>query len=252
MEKTKIMPINSTNDDIASLYIERGIIAIKEAISRKALSRLQKDLISLSGEDNSYELDRKLIQMNSHSDYSDLHNFQIAASKLISLSSIAADLYDYLCLISQCNNPLFLSGVGFVLGLPQNQRLAYDWHQDGTYHEDSTKSTIHVWFPIFYPVSKENGTMSIHENTHTLGLRNFEKVRAHDKGYTTNKVIDVDILVKDHAELYCAMNTGDCLFFCDEIIHKSNINLSNSCRITGVLKFSLSPSYDSHPGLVGV
>jgi hypothetical protein len=43
------------------------------------------------------------------------------------------------------------------------------------------------------------------------------------------------------------------LFFGDNLIHRSNINQSDICRIVGILKFSQVPNYlNNQSSLVGV
>ena len=248
--------ISEIGSDFGKLYKDNGYIVVKNAISKKSLVRLQNDLISLFAKHypdvkDALSLDAKIIDINK-TDTASLHKLQIAATKLSSFYSLAGQIHDYLVEISPPLSNLFFTGLGYVFGIPGSQRLAYDWHQDGTYHEGKNRTTIHVWFPIFYPVSIENGAMSLLENSHKLGLLDFEKFKFQNDGYTTNKVAGMEDILKTHRELFCGMDVGDCMFFCDALIHKSNNNRTQLCRMAGVMKYSLDPSYDVHSGLVGV
>ncbi len=248
--------ISEIESDLRKLYKENGYVAIKNAISKKSLERLQHDIISLFDKEygnikTAASLDKKIIDIND-SDKASLHKLQIAATTLSSFYSIVAEVHDFLVQIIPPESDLFHNGLGFVFGIPGSQRLAYDWHQDGTYHGGNGKVTIHIWFPIFYPATIENGAMSLLENSHKLGLLNFENFKFQADGYTTHKISNTEELLKNHLELVCGMDFGDCLFFCDELIHKSNINKTQLCRMAGVMKYSLNPSFEVHSGLVGV
>lgn len=253
MDKIIISEIGS---DFGMLYKDNGYVVVKNAISKKILTRLQNDLISLFSKHypevkDAPSLDAKIIELNTKNP-SDLHKLQISATKLSSFYSVLAEIHDNLIKFFPPSVDLFFSSLGYVLGIPGSQRLAYDWHQDGTYHDGENKKSIHVWFPIFYSVSIDNGAMSLIENSHQLGLLDFKKTKFQVGGYTTNKVVHIEDILKAQRELVCEMDIGDCMFFSDELIHRSNINQTQQCRIAGVLKYSLTPTYDAHSGLVGV
>jgi len=253
MEK---ITISETGSNFGKHYEDNGYVAIKNIISQKSITRLQNDLISLFSKHfpevkDAASLDAKVIDLNTN-DPSHLHKLQISATKLSSFYSILAEMHDTLVGFFPSSVDIFFSSLGYVLGIPASQRLAYDWHQDGTYHDGENKKTIHLWFPIFYLASLENGAMSVIENSHELGLLDFQKTKLQNGGYTTNKVANTENILKNRRELVCEMDVGDCIFFSDELIHRSNINHTNQCRIAGVLKYSLFASYDTHSGLVGI
>lgn len=253
MQKILLSPKNS---DVSSLYKTNGYVTVKDAISKEAIGRLQADLISLFKNkfgvvQSAKELDKTIIDLEK-SNPSVLYDMQIAATRLSSLYAISGEIYEFLAQIASPQRDVFLNAVGFLYGIPASRRLSYDWHQDGTYHQGGGDTTIHVWFPIFYPATFENGAMSLLEGSHNLGLLDFSKCKFEDNGYTTNRVVNIEKQAQNHQELICEMSTGDCMFFCDELIHKSNVNQTTRCRIAGVMKFSLDASYEVHSGLVGV
>jgi ectoine hydroxylase-related dioxygenase (phytanoyl-CoA dioxygenase family) len=252
----ELMQISRPESNVHYLYDTNGYVTIKEIISNKALQRLQADFLALfqqrfSEISSITELDRKIIMLE-REDPTVLYDLQVAASRLASFYAVTGEIYDSLTKITRRQSGIYLKALGFLYGIPQNQRLSYDWHQDGTYHESDRDVTIHVWFPLFYPARLENGAMSMLKNSHRLGLLGYEKHKFNPNGYTTNRVSDIDEYVKSHIELVCSMDPGDCMFFSDELIHKSNINFTNKCRIAGVMKFSTKPSISDHSGLVGV
>lgn len=249
--------INKTKSNLKTFYENDGYVAIKNAISQKSLERFRKDFyeLSIDGDCSQVDyskIDKQIIELNK-TDRSALHKLQIIASKLSSFHSLVWEIHKYLVQINQSKNHLFFKSLGFVLGVPESQRLAYDWHQDGTYHgKNNGESVTHVWFPIFYPTTIRNGTMSFLDKSHKLGLLDYENIKLETNGYTTHKVVGIESIVEKHEELYCELEPGDCVFFDDNIIHKSNINHTDLCRIVGVMKFSSNISDDVHSGLVGV
>lgn len=249
--------VSDAKSDFKKLYEENGYIAIRDAISKASLDRLRKDLIGLIvGADTDYQdfskVDQMLIQLN-ETNRPALHKLQIAATKLSSFYAIVSELHEFVEEMNSSEDHMFFKALGFVLGIPGSQRLAYDWHQDGTYHGNNSGEIVtHVWFPVFYPARKENGTMSFLDKSHRLGLLAFENIKLEKDGYTTHKVAEIDSLVGSHDELFCELELGDCLFFCDDIIHKSNVNQTELCRVAGVMKFTFNVSHEVHSGLVGV
>ena len=244
--------IHTRESDLRHLFKTNGYVAVQEAINLKQLQKVQDDMkkiVKLNpfkiGAETDFDTGIKSMNQK------DLHLFQIAASQLWSLYSLTDPLMNLIRIIVGDEKVLFHVGQGFVLGLPNDQRLAYNWHQDGTHHPNSLEH-IHVWFPIFRGVNIKNGAMSFLEDSHKQGLLNYEKHKALSDGYTTNLVSGLEEVVKTHSEIYCEINLGDCLFFNDEMIHKSNINQTNLCRVAGVMKVSLDPRFEVHAGLVGV
>ena len=250
----KPIKVLDKNDNLSDFYRSEGYVAVREVFQLSSLKKLQDDMKLLfrlqpwSAGENS-DLDSKIVELNS-TNPAQLHSYQIAATQLWSFYSLMSELDDVITRIAGQGTVYFHVGQGFVLGIPKGKRLAYDWHQDGTYH--SARKTIHVWFPVFRDATQINGAMSFLEKSHELGIFEFEKTQFSSGGYTTNKVSAVDDLLKNRNELICELELGGCLFFSDEMMHKSNVNQTDLCRIAGVAKVSLDPSFDIHAGLVGV
>jgi ectoine hydroxylase-related dioxygenase (phytanoyl-CoA dioxygenase family) len=249
----------SIDQDIGHFYNEQGYVVLKDLIPREILERLGADLNQFftkeAPPDNPCSSDSidaiitKLDQMDS----SKLHQIQVAASRLASFHLLASKIYECIPLITGQAEVVFLNAVGFLLGIPDNQRLSYDWHQDGTYHMDGKASVIHVWCPIFMPTNIENGAMSLLQKSHKEPLLKYEKIKISAGGYTSNKPSNIFEKKSQYTELCCSLDLGDCLFFGDNLIHKSNINKTDQCRIVAVLKFSQIPNYSNdQSSLVGV
>jgi len=250
----KSIQVLGKDDNLSHFYRSEGYVAVREVFQLSSLTKLQDDMKLLfrlqpwSAEEN-FNFDSKIIELNS-TNPTQLHSYQIAATQLWSFNSLMSELSYVITRIVGQGTVYFHVGQGFVLGIPKGKRLAYDWHQDGTYH--SARKTIHVWFPVFRDATQVNGAMSFLEKSHELGILEFQKTQFSLGGYTTNKISTVDDLLKNHNELICELELGGSLFFSDEMMHKSNVNQTDLFRIAGVVKVSVDPSFDTHAGLVGV
>ena len=250
----KLITVLDKDDDLSNFYRSEGYVAVRDVFQLSSLKKLQDEMKSLfclppwNAEENS-DIDSKIIELNS-TNPTQLHSYQIAATQLWSFHSLMWELSDVVSRIIGPEKVYFHVGQGFVLGIPKGKRLAYDWHQDGTYH--SIRRTIHVWFPVFRNATQTNGAMSFLEKSHELGILEFEKTQFDAGGYTTNRISGIDDLATNQNELTCELDLGGCLFFSDEMMHKSNVNQTDLCRIAGVAKISLDPPFEVHAGLVGV
>jgi hypothetical protein len=249
----KSISVLNKQDNLSSFYRSEGYVAVCDVFPTESLKKLQIDmklLLSLSPWNvKNEDFDKNIIELNSTNPQL-LHSFQVAATQLWSFYSLMSYLNSVVTCIVGEQKVYFHVGQGFVLGLPSSKRLAYDWHQDGTYHSD--RETIHVWFPVFRNASQINGAMSFLERSHSKGILEFEKTKFDAGGYTTNKISGIEELLLNHEELICELDLGGCLFFSDEMMHKSNVNQTDLCRVAGVAKISLDPVFETHAGLVGV
>jgi ectoine hydroxylase-related dioxygenase (phytanoyl-CoA dioxygenase family) len=241
----------------AALFKSKGYVVAKEALSQSSLDRLRSDLNNLidlfdHSLDKGCSLDQKLIALNRHNQKA-LYHFQVHASKLASLSALSSDTHTLLSNLSeQPQHCLFLEGMGYVLGIPHSDRLSYGWHQDGTYHQQLSGNSVHVWFPIFSPVTLNNGAMSFLSGSNELGVLPYLKSKPHPDGYTTNLVSGIDEFVNQYDEVICDLNVGDCVFFDDMLIHRSNPNKTERCRVAGVFKYSFALNFQTAIPIVGV
>lgn len=237
-----------------NLFHHQGFVAVSSALTHDSLQLLREDLQRLL--DNSYpqradmSFDERLIALEAtHKEK--LHTFQIEASKLSSLIAICSQLKLLLCRLKP-GALFYLEGMGYVLGLPNNERLSYGWHQDGSYHVNQLGSRIHVWFPVFRTAHFHNGAMSFLKGPSNLCLHDFEFRKAQKDGYTTNQIRDIDCILRYSDEVVCDLDVGDCVFFSDTLVHKSNLNKSNKCRLAAVFKFGTAPNSVDHIEIVGV
>ena len=134
-------------------------------------------------------------------------------------------------------------GSGVLFGLPQDKRLTWTWHQEGTYHPGIEK-IIHYWLPLYNNSSINNGAMSALKKSHKLGTLGFTVSKPFANGGTSLIPDGIVEHVKNHEEVVFEINKGDVAFFDKNLIHKSNYNHSNKTRFTCVFRLA---AYDTVP-----
>ena len=239
--------------NIDLIFLKNGYIAFRNIFDIKKINRIKNDFEEII---NKYEhkmhynssIDEKIINLNLINQNA-LYEFQLEVSNLKSLKILSEDLNEIIPQIYKNDINPVIESVGYVLGIPNSSRLSYDWHQDATYHDESKK--INVWFPIFYEAELKNGAMSFLKNSHRLGKLEFEKIKTEQSGYTTNLIKNMNPLLNS-MEIICKLQVQDCVIFHDNLIHKSNKNLSNKCRIAGVFKYSFAVHSKNNISIVGV
>lgn len=128
-------------------------------------------------------------------------------------------------------------GSGVLFGLPEDQRLTWNWHQECNYHP-GLDEIIHYWMPLYNPSSRTNGAMSVLEGTHLLGSLEYDIFKPHVDGGTSLIPRNIKELEKSKVEVFFELNPGDTAYFDKNLIHKSNYNLSGKTRFTAVFRLA--------------
>jgi len=221
------------DENLLNDYIKNGFVSIKNLINIENLKNFQVELEEslqlFLGNNYSYFENINYLDKN---DQSKLYEFHLNSSKLFSISTLSNEIYNVVKILNK-NLPLKLNSNGYLLGLPRDSRLAYDFHQEGNYMRGAGK-IYNIHFPIFHKSTIENGTMSILIDSHKEGLLPFEKKRLSENSYTDLIPQNIDKLVEKYKEGFCELDLGDCLIFNENLIHKSNFNDTNKCRSVGV------------------
>jgi hypothetical protein len=219
--------------DILIDFKLNGFVSIKNLIDTNLLAKVREDLtksfqLMLN---NNLEFTDNLILLNT-SDKPKLYQYHNATIKLMSHFNLVNDIYKALEVLNE-NKPIQLPYIYYLLGLPNDKRLAYDFHQEGNYMKDAGR-IFNIHFPLFQKSTIKNGTMSVLLNSHNEGLLPYVKKRLGVDSYTDLVPVDIDLLIEKYEEAYCELDLGDCFIFDENLIHKSNLNMSDSCRVVGV------------------
>ena len=137
------------------------------------------------------------------------------------------------------NEPIFCMDNSLLPGIPKDKRLVYNFHQESRYYKGS-KNLLTAYFPIYFKSEIKNGSMSALNKSHTLGqISNTHKEgkKNGNKSFVPNKI---ESFKKQFPEVIFEVNVGDILYFHENLLHKSNFNSTNNCRIVGQLRCSQS------------
>lgn len=128
-------------------------------------------------------------------------------------------------------------GSAVIFAPPENTRLTWGWHQETTYDPD-LKNAVHFSFPIFEQARAENGSMSVLLGSHKLGTLPYDKVKTSDDAATSLVPQGMDRWVKEFEEVVFVADPGDVAVFHNDLIHRSNANVSTRSRITGLVRIA--------------
>ena len=121
-----------------------------------------------------------------------------------------------------------------MLGLPGDRRLVYDFHQECHYMK-GVNPIVSAHFPLNVASTSANGAMSYLEKSSNLGPLPYQKNKI-TNGYTNLRPLDITNIVASYEEVQPELKVGDCLFFDEYCIHKSNWNSSNRPRLCGIFR----------------
>lgn len=133
-----------------------------------------------------------------------------------------------------------------LLGLPRNERLFYQWHQESSYIT-AYPNFLTYWIPVFGTTTVEGGTMSCLAGSHTLGLVPYDTERPSPQSSTSHIPRDIARHVEDHDEVHFLTDPGDLVMIHQDLIHRSTANASERVRFTGSVCLT---SLSSTPELV--
>ena len=230
------------SDNALQVFYEKyGYVTIKKIIPSDLISEIQNELINIFSPfatDKTNPVDSAIIQLDK-SDKPKLYELHTAASKVISFRAVSVHLSKILKRISGSEAPVLEIEAGFLLSIPKDKRLVYDFHQESNYMK-GFEDIFNIHYPLFRTSTPENGTMSILPSSQNYGTLTFDKKNVSQDSYTNLIPSGIDAITSKLPELHCQLELGDCVIFHKDLIHKSNFNSSNLCRPVGVSRFTQS------------
>jgi len=226
-------------EDLRRDYQRDGFVSIKALIPRGRLEKIEAELADTFSEfanDAKFPIDSAIINLD-REDKPLLHELHMATTKLISLRSIFAILSDVVCDLSSKVEPIYEISGGYLLGIPTDTRLVYDFHQESNYMREF-KEVFNFHFPLLRNSTRENGTMSVLAGSHKIGTVSFEKKRVSQNSYTNLVPTEIEKIQSEFPEVHCILEPGDCVVFHKDLVHKSNFNASKLCRPVGTARLT--------------
>ncbi len=231
IEKAKLY--NKLN--IKKKFYKNGFVLLKNEIPKDLLRKVRKEWnqvfkskIGLNMNDGIKKLNKK--------NKSQLHKLCLDLPKNINfrkILEIATKRY-----IQIYNKKIiFCVDCSVLPGIPKDRRLVYNFHQEAHYYP-KMKNVLTVYFPIFFKANKKNGSMSALMGSHKLGKIKKIKTTGKKNGFTSYMPQNIENIKKFYKEVIYEAKLGDVVYFHQNLIHKSNYNFTNKCRIIGQFRLS--------------
>jgi ectoine hydroxylase-related dioxygenase (phytanoyl-CoA dioxygenase family) len=234
IDKPKIIYSNKYNSYVkmSSDLQKYGWVNIKNGISKISIKNLEKEFNEISHRFCGYKLEAAIKKLNKRNK-DKLHELCNLVQKSSSHIKLINNFETILKNITKKKNLIISLGQFILPGPPKDKRLVYNFHQESSYYKNYRK-TIHFHFPIFNNANLKNGAMSALSKTHKLNRIKKNKIQKKVKGFTSITPKNINKLTKDFEHVVFDTKLGDLLIFDGNLIHKSNTNFSNNCRIVSV------------------
>ena len=220
-----------------SIYKSSGAVVVKGLIPpliQKAIAVIES---IFHDEGLSGSLEDMIVILNNQNQPL-LHKLHLKTSKLDifkPIENVCSDVFKEL--LGSAEYHLVGNTAGYLLGLPADSRLVYDFHQECHYMKGITP-ILTAHFPLNVACTPVNGAMSYLNNSSILGPLPYKKSRI-SNGYTNLLPDGITNIVTSHKEVQPELSVGDCLFFDEYCIHKSNYNSSKRPRLCGIFRVTI-------------
>lgn len=212
-------------------FKEKGYLFIPEAVSKKVVEEVEsvvERIIMAHSNPGDVNVHDVVARLNLE-DQNLLFLIYQSLSKSFALDKLRLECEKYIVQLMP-DKILIDLAPGVLMGIPGDDRIIYDWHQEYPYHM-FLRDVVHIWLPIFNPTSIENGTMSFLKGSHRDGVREFKVKEKKVPNSTTNLVVqNIEELKKDFPEIFVDAKPTDMFILDSELVHRSNTNSSNETR----------------------
>ncbi|WP_421781045.1 phytanoyl-CoA dioxygenase family protein [Kiloniella litopenaei] len=211
-----------------------GAVTITDFLNYSDIQDIQNSILSIFNVENQQDLHLKVYQLSSENK-SHLFLLYQMLGRNTSFLRIVSKIGDF-CEKHFPSKSVLCLDTNILLGLPNDVRLAHDWHQEEPYYPGLNNPVFTFWFPIMEDSTIEIGTMSTLDGSHKEGLLPYyckKKVN----GFTELVPRDVDELTKKYNEDFCELLLGDVYLFHHNLIHRSNWNSTSRTRFSGCIRF---------------
>jgi len=215
-------------------YEENGYVSISGLIPVDLISSIKEDLEYFFG-----DFDARVMELDStEAGKKELYSLHVATSKSISFRNLLSRFSN---LVKTLGNdaPVLEIGSSYLLSIPRDQRLVYDFHQESNYMKGFC-DIYNFHYPIFRKSTVKNGTMSALAGSHKLGKLPFHKRKSSTDSYTDLLPLNIEEMAKEFTEVFFELDPGDCVVFHADLIHRSNYNDTDHCRPVGIARLTQS------------
>lgn len=227
-----------------------GYVVIPQVVSMESVEQLRADLTAvfvnyaMPGEDI-FETISRLDAEDSATLY---RAYQFISKTFTSMDGIRTDVMPLLQALLPEGIVLDL-GSAIIFGIPDNDRLTWQWHQEAPYDPD-IKPILSVNMPVFERAERHNGSISLLKGSHKLGSLPYDKVQESADASTSLIPKGVDGLAEQFEEVCFEADPGDIILFYEDLVHRSNLNKSTRPRVTFVGRFTSIQSLPAHATII--
>jgi len=219
---------------MTSFYKKNGWQNVRKCIPLKLLKNFRKDLDNIAKFNKNNNFNSPILNLSKRNK-NKLSDINVLSNRLTSFLEICVYLKKFYKKYYNKSN-VYLVDAQLLPGLPKDNRLTYDYHQESNYKKNF-KNILNIHFPVYFKSTKKNGTMSSLTGSHLLGNLNYEK-KQRKQGFTNLLPKNINKIKSQYKEKFHVLNCGDALFFDQNLIHKSNYNHSPKCRICCVVRIT--------------
>lgn len=218
--------------------LNNGIYKDINFISTNDIIKLEDDILRLTNCKNNIEFSDLCVKLDKLNK-DDLFNL----NKFINRHHIVTSLQNNLISSLEKNDlvhkdyfPLYLGG-GFLFGLPNDNRLTYNWHQESNYMPNFD-ILYNAWLPKFFENNEENGTMTAIDKSFLRGKSPYKRV---DKpGGFCDLITDTNTFDLKNDLIVCDAKLGEAYIFDQNTVHRSNFNSSKYTRFSITVRYAFT------------
>ena len=221
-------------------FKKEGALVVKKIIPlnliNEVMEKIEYEYQQATGYKASYD---EIVEKLDKENRKKLYQIHLATSKREIFKKIENCLSDVIKgLLNSSQYELVSNSAGYLINLSKDKRLIYDWHQECNYMK-TIRPIISANYPILFKATPYNGALSYLAKSSILGELKFKKKKKLDpNGYTSLIPDNIEELKINFEELQPSLELGDCLFFDEYCIHKSNFNNSDKPCSCGLFRFT--------------
>lgn len=220
-------------------YKDHGFVILKNVINENLIKQLIDELnFCFSSKLKNFKNLNQAVLYLDKNDKDLLYHIIQTSSKLSVFNEITLKIKRNLKKVLEVDSPIFELDSSYLIGLPSSNRITYDFHQESNYWKDFKYDVITVHYPISKKLTKKNGSMSVLIGSHKLKTLNFKKPNIKAQHTTSLVPLKIDEYRKKFKEYTFVLKRGDCAFFHKDLIHRSNLNLTDKIRIAGITRIA--------------
>jgi ectoine hydroxylase-related dioxygenase (phytanoyl-CoA dioxygenase family) len=219
-------------------FSKDGYVVIKNFFNQREINDFEKQLLSTYSKYLNVSLNKKnihstVLSNESNGNHDSLYKALISYTKKKPFKSASKKLTKLSKLFFNKNFKPIASGM--AIGINKSKRTAYEWHQEKPYYKEI--STIHYQFPILNLCNRINGTMSVLAGSHNLGfIKEVVNLKFSKKSINSFVPKRIKQIKKKYPEKFINMKLTDVVLFNENIVHRSNSNISNKVRFAGIIR----------------